>query len=127
VQYRLDALQGDDDLVSPGLGRGDLEGPARSAADQAGGYVQETVAGVFDSGRPGCRTETTSIVLAHVWRHTARNIEPVTSTLSGKECAQVSAMNGVPTCSLILQYPPTRATRTMWALMAHQPRMARSA
>src|SRR6516164_7360409 len=44
VRYRLDALPCGGDLVGPGPGRGDLEGPAASAADQAGGCVQEAVA-----------------------------------------------------------------------------------
>jgi hypothetical protein len=41
VRDGVDALPGGDDVVGPGLDRGDLEGPAASAADEAGSGVQE--------------------------------------------------------------------------------------
>lgn len=44
VRDGVDALPGGDDVVGPGLDRGDLEGPAASAADEAGSGVQEAVA-----------------------------------------------------------------------------------
>jgi hypothetical protein len=44
VRDGVDALPGGDDLLGPGPGRGDLEGSSSSAADEAGGGVQEPVA-----------------------------------------------------------------------------------
>ena len=39
----LDALPGGDDLLRPGPGRGDFQGSAASAADEAGGRVENAV------------------------------------------------------------------------------------
>ena len=44
MRYRVDALPGGDDVLGPGPVHGDLEGSASSAADEAGGGVQEAVA-----------------------------------------------------------------------------------
>jgi hypothetical protein len=44
MRHCVDALPGGDDLVGPRPGRGELEGCAASAADRAGGGVQEAVA-----------------------------------------------------------------------------------
>lgn len=44
-------------MVGPGLDRGDLEGPAASAADEAGSGVQEAVAGSWARLSPGRRRE----------------------------------------------------------------------
>ena len=44
MRHRVDALPGGGDLFGPGPGRGDLEGSAAAAADEAGGGVQEAVA-----------------------------------------------------------------------------------
>jgi hypothetical protein len=44
VRDHVDALPGGDDLAGPGSSGGDLEGSAASAAEEAGGGVQEAVA-----------------------------------------------------------------------------------
>jgi hypothetical protein len=77
VRNGLDALPGGDDVLRPGPGRGDLQGSAASAADQAGGGVQDPVAqrrlrlGHGRGRRPGPRTSARTAGCRRSWRRRA--------------------------------------------------------